>query len=138
MKHLPRHPTAAKPLSSHGREADVEIFCPHGLASMASHSTETEDPNGLRAWDDSTGARRSLVEGDDARQREARLRDSAFEWHDASADLLTGAVDRWLTHFADQPFSLTDGVTFELMRRERISAAFAYDQPFPAVAGPDC
>ena len=60
----------------------------------------------------------------------ALLADPAFEWHDASAELLQGATDRWLTRFADQAFSLTDAVTFELMRRERIAAAFAYDQHF--------
>ncbi len=60
----------------------------------------------------------------------ALLTDPVFEWHDASAELLQGAIDRWLTRFADQPFSLTDAVTFELMRRERITAAFAYDKHF--------
>lgn len=58
------------------------------------------------------------------------LKDPAFEWHDASVELVSGALDRWLTRFADQAFSLTDGVTFELMRTEKISAAFAYDQHF--------
>lgn len=60
----------------------------------------------------------------------ALLTDPVFEWHDASAELLQGAIDRWLTRFADQPFSLTDAVTFELMRRERITTAFAYDKHF--------
>ena len=60
----------------------------------------------------------------------ALLADPAFEWHDATVELLHGATDRWLTRFSDQAFSLTDAVTFELMRRERIPAAFAYDQHF--------
>lgn len=60
----------------------------------------------------------------------ALLTDPVFEWHDASAELLQGAIDRWLTRFAEQPFSLTDAVTFELMRRERITTAFAYDKHF--------
>jgi predicted nucleic acid-binding protein len=60
----------------------------------------------------------------------ALLADPAFEWHDATAELLQGAIDRWLTRFADQKFSLTDAVTFELMRRERIHAAFAFDKDF--------
>ena len=60
----------------------------------------------------------------------ALITDTAFEWHDASVELLQGATDRWLTRFTDQAFSLTDAVTFELMRRERIPAAFAYDQHF--------
>lgn len=58
------------------------------------------------------------------------LKDPAFEWHDASVELVNGAVDRWLTRFVDQRFSLTDGVTFELMRKDRITKAFAYDQHF--------
>jgi uncharacterized protein len=60
----------------------------------------------------------------------ALLADPAFEWHGATPELLQGAIDRWLTRFADQTFSLTDAVTFELMRRERMSAAFAYDKDF--------
>ena len=60
----------------------------------------------------------------------ALLTDPVFEWLDASAELLRGAIDRWLTRFADQPFSLTDAVTFELMRREPITTAFAYDKHF--------
>ena len=64
----------------------------------------------------------------------ALLADPAFEWHEVPAELLQGAIDRWLTRFADQKFSLTDAVTFELMRRERLSTAFAYDQDF-VIAG---
>ena len=60
----------------------------------------------------------------------AVLADSAYEWHDVTAELVQGAIDRWLTRFADQRFSLTDAVTFELMRREKLRAAFAYDQDF--------
>lgn len=66
----------------------------------------------------------------------ALMADSAFEWHDATAELLRAAIDRWLTRFADQRFSLTDGVTFELMQRQRLSDAFAYDEHF-RVAGFD-
>jgi predicted nucleic acid-binding protein len=40
------------------------------------------------------------------------------------------AIDRWIVRFADQRFSLTDAVTFELMSRERISRAFAFDSDF--------
>jgi predicted nucleic acid-binding protein len=45
-----------------------------------------------------------------------------------------GAVERWMAGYSDQRFSLTDAVTFELMRRERIARAFAFDQDF-ATAG---
>ena len=60
----------------------------------------------------------------------AVLADPAFEWHDVSPALLQSAIDRWIVKFSDQRFSLTDATTFELMRRERISAAFAFDQHF--------
>ncbi|HTR79518.1 MAG TPA: hypothetical protein VMH39_15475 [Gemmatimonadaceae bacterium] len=60
----------------------------------------------------------------------ALLDDRAFEWHDASVDLVRTAVERWIIRFADQRFSLTDAVTFELMDRERLDHAFAYDQHF--------
>ena len=60
----------------------------------------------------------------------ALLVDPLFEWHDATADLVRTAADRWLTGYADQRFSLTDAVTFELMHRERLDAAFAFDRDF--------
>ncbi|MEX0692453.1 MAG: PIN domain-containing protein [Gemmatimonadales bacterium] len=44
------------------------------------------------------------------------------------------AVDRWLRPFLDQPFSLTDAVSFEVMRRERVTEAFTFDRHFE-VAG---
>ncbi|MFI5311206.1 MAG: type II toxin-antitoxin system VapC family toxin [Gemmatimonadales bacterium] len=64
----------------------------------------------------------------------ALLADPIFEWHDATVELVRAAVERWLTGYADQQFSLTDAVTFELMRRERIPSVFAFDQDF-ATAG---
>jgi predicted nucleic acid-binding protein len=39
-------------------------------------------------------------------------------------------MNRWMLRFADQRFSLTDAVTFELMRTERVTRAFAFDQDF--------
>lgn len=44
------------------------------------------------------------------------------------------ASDRWLRPFADHPFSLTDAVSFEVMRAEGLKTAFTFDQHF-AVAG---
>jgi len=49
-------------------------------------------------------------------------------------ELEVAAVDRWLRPYRDQLFSLCDAVSFELMRQERIRAAFALDKHF-AVAG---
>jgi predicted nucleic acid-binding protein len=61
---------------------------------------------------------------------DALLADPAFEWRDCTADLTRRAINRWIAGFADQRFSLTDAVTFELMREERISRAFAFDRDF--------
>jgi len=58
------------------------------------------------------------------------LHDVAFEWNDVGADLLGRACSTWLDRFADQRFSLTDAVTFELMRAQRLTHAFAFDQDF--------
>lgn len=48
-------------------------------------------------------------------------------------DLESAATDRWLRRFA-QRFSLTDAVSFEIMRTERIGEALALDHHFE-VAG---
>ena len=75
-----------------------------------------------------------LIQRTDVRRARAivagLLRDDAFEWHDATAALVTDAIERWMVRFADQRFSLTDAVTFELMRRERLTVAFAFDRDF--------
>ena len=62
----------------------------------------------------------------------ALVADPAFEWRDATLDLVRGAVERWMAGYPDQRFSLTRAVTFELMRRERIARAFAFDRDFAA------
>ncbi len=58
------------------------------------------------------------------------LADPIFEWHDGTVDLVRAALDGWIGRFADQHFSLTVAVTFEVMRREQLSQAFAFDQDF--------
>ncbi|MGA2381919.1 MAG: PIN domain-containing protein [Bryobacteraceae bacterium] len=60
----------------------------------------------------------------------ALLQDPAYEWQDASLPLLRAAVAGWLERFADQRFSLTDAVSFEVMRRQRLTTAFAFDEDF--------
>jgi predicted nucleic acid-binding protein len=40
------------------------------------------------------------------------------------------AVDRWLRRFDDQPISLADAVSFEVMRTRRITRALALDRHF--------
>jgi uncharacterized protein len=62
------------------------------------------------------------------------LTDSAIEWLDVPVEVVTGAISAWLERFPDQEFSLTDAVSFELMSRERLKEAFAFDRHF-TVAG---
>lgn len=51
-----------------------------------------------------------------------------------SRDLESEATDRWLRPYGDHAFSLTDAVSFEIMRSERIGEALALDRHFE-VAG---
>ncbi len=60
----------------------------------------------------------------------ALLGDPAYQWLDVPVTLEQAATDSWLARFADRHFSLTDAVSFEVMRRERIRHAFAFDQDF--------
>ena len=60
----------------------------------------------------------------------ALLRDPAYAWLDVGPELVQEAVAHWLERYADQRFSLTDAVSFEVMRRERLKTAFAYDRDF--------
>jgi len=58
------------------------------------------------------------------------MADPAYEWVEVAAELVRDALARWLARFRDQRFSLTDAVSFEVMRRGRIRAAFAFDSDF--------
>jgi predicted nucleic acid-binding protein len=60
----------------------------------------------------------------------ALLDDPAYEWLDVPAVLVRDALSAWLERFRDQRFSMTDAVSFEVMRRERLKTAFAFDQDF--------
>lgn len=51
-----------------------------------------------------------------------------------SRELESEATDRWLRPYGDHDFSLTDAVSFEIMRIERIAEALALDRHFE-VAG---
>lgn len=62
------------------------------------------------------------------------LNDPAYRWLDVSATLAAAALNAWLERFHDQAFTLTDAVSFELMKREGLTEAFAFDQHF-LVAG---
>lgn len=52
----------------------------------------------------------------------------------ATRDLESAATDRWLRPYHDHRFSLTDAVSFEVMRTQRIGEALALDHHFE-VAG---
>ena len=58
------------------------------------------------------------------------LRDTVYQWVDVGADLVEAAASAWLERYHDQRFSLTDAMSFEIMRREKLSDAFAFDQDF--------
>jgi predicted nucleic acid-binding protein len=58
------------------------------------------------------------------------LADPSHEWLAVTSDLVGHAVTGWLARFADQGLSLTDAISFETMRRERIKQAFAFDRHF--------
>lgn len=60
--------------------------------------------------------------------------DPAYRVIAVSRELESEAVDRWLRPFRDHRFSLTDAVSFEAMRTERIDEALALDHHFE-VAG---
>jgi predicted nucleic acid-binding protein len=58
------------------------------------------------------------------------LADPVYEWKDVPVSLIEAAIGGWLDRFHDQRFSLVDAVSFELMRRERVTTAFAFDEDF--------
>ena len=64
----------------------------------------------------------------------ALLEDPVHEWLPVSSNLEREAVTRWLVRLSDQGFSLIDAVSFEVMRRNRVTHAFVFDRHF-AIAG---
>ena len=61
---------------------------------------------------------------------DALLHDPAYAWETVSPKLIADAAINWLERFGDQRFSLTDAVSFSLMRSHRVNVAFAYDEDF--------
>lgn len=45
-------------------------------------------------------------------------------------EVMRSALDRWLRPYRDKRWSLTDAVSFEIMEREGIREAFAFDRHF--------
>lgn len=60
--------------------------------------------------------------------------EAAHQVVEVDQELRTAAIDRWIRPFQDQRFSLTDAVSFEVMRRQKLRKALALDQHF-ATAG---
>ncbi len=58
--------------------------------------------------------------------------DPTHEVVDVDRDLRLAGIERWLRRFDDQGFSLTDGVSFEVMRRRKLRRALALDRHFAA------
>jgi predicted nucleic acid-binding protein len=62
------------------------------------------------------------------------LEDPVHDWLPVSRDLEREAVGRWLARFSDQAVSLIDAVSFEVMRRNKVTHAFTFDRHF-VIAG---
>jgi predicted nucleic acid-binding protein len=60
----------------------------------------------------------------------ALLDDPAYEWIGPSADVVRAATSAWLERYTDQRFTLTDAVSFEVMRQKKVTQAFAFDAHF--------
>jgi predicted nucleic acid-binding protein len=58
------------------------------------------------------------------------LRDAACEWLDVPVAVVSDATSNWLERFPDQSFTLADALSFELMKRERLTQSFAFDQHY--------
>ena len=58
------------------------------------------------------------------------LDDRLYQWVDATEDLVRSAIEGWLERYRDQRFTLCDAVSFEVMRREKLTTAFAFDADF--------
>ncbi len=62
------------------------------------------------------------------------LDDPIQAWVEVGPELVREATGGWLVRYEDQAFSLVDAVSFEVMRAEKLTAAFAFDRHFE-VAG---
>jgi predicted nucleic acid-binding protein len=60
----------------------------------------------------------------------ALLADPGYEWVAVDGMTCDDATHNWLERFADQPFTLTDAISFETMRLERLTHAFSFDRDF--------
>jgi predicted nucleic acid-binding protein len=63
---------------------------------------------------------------------EAVVGDPLVEEIFVDQDLQAGAIADWIHGFSDQAFTLTDAVSFAVMRSHRIVTAFTFDPDFGA------
>ena len=73
---------------------------------------------------------RSRGGADGVRYIESLYQDPSHEVVFVDRDLEREAVARWLRRFSDKRLSLTDAVSFEVMRSRRIREALALDEHF--------
>jgi uncharacterized protein len=58
------------------------------------------------------------------------LDDPMHEWQAVPSELVREATVNWLFRFRDQAFTLVDAVSFEIMKGEGLTHAFAFDRHF--------
>lgn len=58
------------------------------------------------------------------------LNDSLHSWVSVTDSLISGSISNWLIPFSDQGFSLTDALSFEVMRQQKLTHAFAFNTHF--------
>jgi uncharacterized protein len=56
--------------------------------------------------------------------------DPVLEWLDVNRELVRDASTNWLARYADQSFTLVDAVSFEVMRRSKVTEAFTFNRHF--------
>lgn len=69
-----------------------------------------------------------------AEHLETLIADPLVEEVFTDAELQAAAVAQWLRRYSDQPFTLTDAVSFAAMRARGVAKAFTFDDHF-TVAG---
>ena len=65
-----------------------------------------------------------------SREFDSLYQDASHEIVFIDRDLERSAIDQWMRRFRDQRLSLTDVVSFEIMRTRRIREALALDEHF--------
>lgn len=58
------------------------------------------------------------------------LGDPIHEWMTVDSALVSDAITHGLDRFRDQTFTLVHAVSFDVMKRERVTHAFSFDHHF--------